>query len=338
MKRLLLTDDLTYDFQVPTGRRFGVACSGTFGGATVTVKYNTGMTKTTATGTLTIDGVVIHGETVTIGDDVYCFAADTAQTVGADQIPVDISAATTASAGTLTITAAPTAGDNMTIGPAGDTTVYTFIANESTPVAGEIRIGTDALTARANIVAAINGTTPNTPNPYVSAAAFVGDACVITALVGGAAGDLITTTTDFTEPTNIFDAATLGTTVAGVDCVQADAVTALVAADAGVDYSLADGAGDTVTVTAAIEGPDGNEIGTDAGAMANGAFSTATLTGGTDPIDRYVGFSTTAIAFANAAGEKSGVNYGAHDEIALVVTNSTPGTTNIVAIVNVLED
>lgn len=124
-----------------------------------------------------------------------------------------------ASQGTLTVDTQPTADtDTMTIG----SVTYTFKTG-ATAAAGEIGIGADVAASKLAIVAAINGTdSQNTAHPEVSAAAFAGDDCVITADVKGVAGDLIATTETFTAVTNVFDAATLGTTTAGVDGTVAD--------------------------------------------------------------------------------------------------------------------
>jgi hypothetical protein len=234
-----------------------------------------------ASGTLTISGVADDAETVTIRSDVYEFAADAAQGVGAGNIAVDITSYTTASAGTLTFTNQATSADTMTIG----TKVYTFVPNGTATADGEISIGTSLITAQSNIVAAINGTDGiNTASTVATAAAFNATSnSVITALIGGTAGDLIATTETFTDAGNVFDAATLGTTVAGVDCTAANAVTAIVAASAsGTEaVTLADGAGDTVTVTADTKGTAGNAI-TTTETMANGAFGAATLESGVD--------------------------------------------------------
>ena len=113
--------------------------------------------------------------------------------------------------GTLTVDTQPTAADTFTIGG----TVYTFVASgAATP--GEVNRGADLAAAKLNIVAAINGTDGwNTPNPKVTAAAFVANDCVLTARLPGTAGNSIATTETFTAVTNVFDAATLGTTTAG---------------------------------------------------------------------------------------------------------------------------
>lgn len=116
--------------------------------------------------------------------------------------------------GTLTMDTQPTAGNTMTIG----TDVYTFTADGTASAQGEIDVGADLADAKTLVVAAINGTDGiNNPNVSASAADFVGNDCVITHLFGGTAGDAVVTTETFTAVTNVFDAATLGTTTAGAD-------------------------------------------------------------------------------------------------------------------------
>jgi len=266
-----------------------------------------------ATGTLTISGVVIDGETVTIGDDVYEFCADVAQTVTGDNIAIDITAVSTKSQGTLTIDTQPTAGNTMTIG----TKVYTFVPVGTANADGEVSVGTDLATAKTAIVAAINGTdSVNTAHTQVTAAAFAVNNCVITALIGGVAGDLIATTETFTAGSNIFDAVTLGTTTAGVDCVQADAVTALALAITTSDtqgVGAVDGAGDTVVLTVDTKGVAGNSIATTE-TMANGAFAQVTLTGGVNGtvgtvVGQIVHYDSTYLYYLNAANTISDNNW-----------------------------
>lgn len=232
---------------------------------------------------LTASGVVVDGETLTInnpaiaGTDVYEFLADTAQTKTAPaNIAVDITANTTKAARVLTVDTNPTATNTMTIG----TKVFTFVANADAD--GEIEIGTDVAATQVNIVAAINGADEiNDPHPLVSAADFNTNACTITALVGGVAGNAIPTTETFTAGTNIFAGATL---TGGADCSAANAITALVAAITAHDtqgVGAADGDGDTVNLTADVAGVIGNAIAI-AESMANGAFAGAAtvLSGG----------------------------------------------------------
>lgn len=232
---------------------------------------------TAATATLGISGVVIHGEIVNIGDDVYEFAADEANAVQDGNIPVDISGDTVASSGVLTLAAQPTAGDTMTIGEK----VYIFVPVGTDTADGEVSIGADLAIAKTNLVAAINGTDGiSEPHPLVSASAFAVNDCTITALVGGAAGDLIATTETFTSGLNIFAAITLGS---GVDCTAAKAVTALVAAITADDtqgVSATDGTGDTVVLTAEV-GASGNDVSVST-TMANASFGDAAteLSGG----------------------------------------------------------
>jgi len=231
-----------------------------------------------ASGTLTLSGVVLDGETVTIDTDVYEFAADAAQTVTSGNIAVDITSHVTASQGTLTVDTNPTAGDTMTIG----TKEYTFVPIGTANADGEIDVEVLLADTQVNIVAAVNGTDGfNVAHTLVSIGDFSSDDAVITALVGGVAGDSIATTETFTAVSNVFDAGTLGTTQAGADCTAANAITAIVAADAGADYTLADGAGDTLTVTCDTKGIVGNAYVTEE-TMGNAAFGAATLEGGVD--------------------------------------------------------
>lgn len=234
-----------------------------------------------ATRTLTISGVVIHGQTVTIGGRVYQFTGGAA--ASGSNIAVDIEADMVAAQGTLTMDTQPTALDTVTVG----TRTYVWVANGTADNPGEISIGANLAAAKVNFVAAINGTdSVNTANSLISAAAFDGDDCVLTARIAGTVGNDYVTTESFTAGTNVFDAATLGDTTLGVDCAAADAVTALVAAitgDASAVVTAADGAGDTVVCTAKTAGVAGNDI-VATEAMANGAWGGSGFTGGVDAV------------------------------------------------------
>jgi len=124
-------------------------------------------------------------------------------------------------AATLGTTTAGVDPDTMTIG----TTVYRFA--DAPEQAYDIDMGGSEAQTKLNLVAAINGTgtegveyfAGTEEHPTVSAAAFATDDCVLTAKSTGAAGDAIATTETFTHVSNVFDAATLGTTTAGVDDV-----------------------------------------------------------------------------------------------------------------------
>jgi hypothetical protein len=264
------------------------------GGVTVTGRMNfrpgTAVNAVAAGGTLTVGGVALDGDYIEIGDDTYEFAADDALTVTVGNIAVDISVASTYTAksqGTLTITDQPTSGNTMTIGVGAGQKEYTFVPDGTANADGEVSVGTDLPTAQANIVAAINGTdSVSTAHTQVTAAAFAANDCVISAIIAGAAGDTIATTETFTAGTNVFDGAgTLGTTQAGSDCSAADAVTALVSAITASDtegVGAADGALDTVVLTADTAGTAANCIVTLADNMTNGTFAAGTLLGGID--------------------------------------------------------
>lgn len=247
---------------------------------------------------LTVSGVVVDGEKVTIdnpsahsiypthvtgtpSNDVYEFVSDVAKTVTTvTNIAVDIAQYTSTSNGVLTLPTQPTAGDTMTIG----TKVYTFVADGDEAEDGDISVGTDLASAKLAIVAAIKGLDSiNTAHPLVTSSAFAGNDATLTAFVGGTVGDTIPTTETFTAVGNVFAAVTLGS---GVDCTAANAITALVAAITASDtqgVGAADGAGDTVVLTADVAGTVGNLI-VISETMGTGAFaSSATkLSGGVD--------------------------------------------------------
>ena len=236
---------------------------------------------------LTLTGVVIDGEKVTIdnplvaGSDVYEFLADTAQTKTAvTNKAVDISTYTGKASVVLTVDTKPTSGDIMTIG----TKVYTFFPVGSADVDGEISVGADLAAAKINIVAAINGTDAfNLAHPLVTAANFTTNTCTITALVGGVAGNAIASTKTFTAGTNLFASSTL---TSGTNCTAANAIIALVSAITTLDtqgVGAVDGTGDTVELTAKVGGVIGNNV-VIGKVMANATFAGAAtkLSGGVD--------------------------------------------------------
>lgn len=233
---------------------------------------------------LTISGVVIDGETVTFnnpavaGSDVYEFLADEAQTKTApSNIAVDITDYSAKATVTLTIDTQPTSGNTMTIG----SKVYTFVPVGTDTADGEISIGADLATAKTNIVTAINGGGFNVAHPLVTAAAFVGNNCTLTAKIGGTSGNAIVSTETFSAGTNVFSGATFS---GGDDCTAAEAITALVAAITASDtqgVGATDGAGDTIDLLADTAGAGGNAI-VIGETMANGSFAggATTLSGG----------------------------------------------------------
>lgn len=266
----------------PTGDKGPVGDKGPIGdnGLCSNIPEGTAVNAVNATKTLTISGVVIDGETVTIGDDVYEFAADVTLSVGAGNIAVNINPATVKASDGLTMATNPTPGDTMTIG----TKIFTFVPNGTANADGEIDVETLLADTQANVVAAIRGTDHNDPHPLVTCdEAFLADVLAITALVGGAAGNNIATTETFTAETNVFSAVKLAN---GTDCSAADAVTALVAAITASDtqgVGAVDGENNTVVLTADVAGVVGNAIAI-AETMANGAFAGAAtaLSGGID--------------------------------------------------------
>jgi hypothetical protein len=128
-----------------------------------------------------------------------------------------------AAQGTLTMPTIPADGDTMTV----DGKVYTF-QTVLTNGDGNVAIGGTLAQAKLNIVAAfdLSGTpgvdyaSATLAHPSVDIAAFIVNDAVLTAKVEGTAGNSIGTTETFTPVGNIFDAATLGTTTAGVNPVN----------------------------------------------------------------------------------------------------------------------
>lgn len=233
-----------------------------------------------AGGTLTISGVVIDGQTVTIGTRVYQFRTGaTALTSG--NVAVDISARGTKAQGTLTIAEPVTAGDTIVV---GDQT-YVFVTG-SANAAGEIGIGADEAATKVNIPAAINGTDSiNTANTKVTASAFSADVCTLTARYTGTQGNSIVTAElgqGLTHASNVFNAATLGTTTAGVDPTAAHAGADLVTAITADASAVVTASGTTsVVVVAKTAGTAANAYPTTT-TMVNGAWGAVTLTGGAD--------------------------------------------------------
>ena len=240
----------------------------------VSLSESTPVNAVAASKDLTISGVVVADETVTIDGDVYVFTAGV-DTSGAN-IQVDIEASTTKSTGTLTVDTQPTSGDTMTIG----TKEYTFVPAGTASGEGQINLGGNVGETQPLIVAAINGTdSVNTANDKASAGAFGGNTSTITALVGGVAGDSIASTSSFAAGTNEFGAVTLGS---GADCTEENGAIALVAADATASVTLTRATA-VVTATAATKGVAGNSIAI-AETMANGAWDAGAteLSGGVD--------------------------------------------------------
>jgi hypothetical protein len=223
---------------------------------------------------LTLTGVVIDGETLTIGNDVYEFLGDTAQTKTVPtHKPIDISGSMTKSSVVLTVAAQPAAGETITLG----TKVYTFVPNGTANANGEISVEADLAGAKLAIVAAINGTDGfNIANTKVSAAAFNANTCTITALVGGVIGDAIVSTETMGGATNAFASATLGS---GADCTAANADGIIIAAVNAQDTSgvaASQGAGTSVLFTADAGGVAGNAI-VVGKVMANASFAAAAV-------------------------------------------------------------
>lgn len=224
--------------------------------------------------TLTFSGVVVHGETVTVGDDTYQFAADTALTVDEGNLAVDINAVTVKAHQTLTVPVNPTANDTMTVGAGDDEVTYTFKAEAVEDT--DIEIGDAVADTQANIVLKLN------ERDDITCTAFADNVATLTAVVGGAAGNSIATTETFTAETNVFGGVALAS---GADCSNANAkAKLLLVTHADPYYTKAAGStGESVKFTGTIKGTLLERIEC-AETCDNGTFDVAHLDNGVDSV------------------------------------------------------
>lgn len=278
--------------------------------------FKTTLTGTYATGTLTLTGVVKEGERFTIGADTFEFDADGVITPG--RIAVDLSAFMVRSQGTLTLGGAiPADGDTCTIGA----TTYRF--KNTMAQINDVQRGISVDDCIDNLVAAVNGAagagtlyyTGTTANSLATAAKTSGTTMVVTNIVYGTVGDSTPTTESFTDILNVFDAVTLGTTTAGVDCPAADADGAIISeynTHATETITATQGGGTTVVFTY-----DSYGVFTTAttSSMANGSFGAATLGSGVATVanEVLIGINAEAcidnLVLAVTAGAQVGVKY-----------------------------
>lgn len=131
-----------------------------------------------------------------------------------------------AAQGTLTIAEPVTADDDITI----NGTVFTIVSALS-GAENEILLGANEAATKTALDAAFGASRTGTSGLHsvtdatytalgVTAADFSGDDMVFTANVKGTAGNSIATTENLTHASNVWDAATLGTTTAGVDAAD----------------------------------------------------------------------------------------------------------------------
>lgn len=198
-----------------TGGNFNASFDGE--GPTAALDWDAPLVSVNAEGTLTLDtepspGIQSEG-TLTIGEPVSPGVKSQGTLTIAEPATPGVQAE-----GTLSIDEPVTDGDTFTI----DEIVYRL--KDDPEQAYDIEIGADEAATKNNIIAAIaaSGTdgveyfVGTLVHPTVTAAAFIGDDSVLTAITLGAAGNAIVTTETFDDDANIFDAATLGTTTTGV--------------------------------------------------------------------------------------------------------------------------
>ncbi len=241
-----------------------------------------------ATGILTLTGLPLAAEIVTIDSKVYTWRA----------------AIEAAAAGILTFGANPLDGEIVTI----DSKVYTFLDDIAAQTDGLVHIGAAATDSLDNLIAAItlgagSGTdygSSMTLHPTVTAAAGAGDTMDATAKTAGVGGNSIVSTTNVTSGS--WGAGTLagGDGAADGDVLIAgdasDSIDNLIAAmtlgaGSGTTYALAmtlhptvtatAGAGDTMDAEAKTGGEAGNTIVSTEG-LTNGSWGATTLAGGSE--------------------------------------------------------
>lgn len=126
-----------------------------------------------------------------------------------------------AAQGTLTLDTNPTDADTMTLG------AVTYRFKSTMASANDIKLGATLADTQASIIKTINGTGlagtdyyagTTTPHTTVKCGdAFASNILTLTARTVGTAGNSLASTETFTAGSNVFNAATLGTTTAGVD-------------------------------------------------------------------------------------------------------------------------
>lgn len=253
-------------------------------------------TKIQATGTLTLLGVTKDGETITVGDTI--FEIDTDGVVATGNTAIDLSASAVAATGTLTLSGPVSNGETVTIGA----DVYEFttdgiIAETSTiavNVAGDLTapVAVAALVIAADLAGTENVTVTNGDL----------DTVVVTHNTPGTIGNSVAVATDCaTGDWGVGVVALAG----GSDAAAPASVTAITAAIATIPgLSAADGANDTVVVTATaggdLDGSAGNLVVTETD-CANGSFGAARLAGGTDATGIEAATALAASITANSA-------------------------------------
>lgn len=245
-----------------------------------TIKKTIGFGGMRAAGTLTLDGVVIDGETFSIGGETYEFDGDGIVQEG--NIAIDISSHMTASQGTLTVTAGGNQiANNNTVTIDGK--VYTF-KTTLTAAEGDVLIGANDTAALLNLKNAINHETA--PGTYVAAAAHptvIGlssnaTTLVVEAITPGTIGDAIEVAETGAQLS--WNDTNLGATEPGVDCSAANADGTIISdfnTETDLDITASQGSGTTVVFICDDAGSFGNLIAVSA-EMENGSWGEDVLT------------------------------------------------------------
>jgi len=299
----LVNGDLGGDTIVVAGTTTTLKSDGTAGSASVidlTVGETFPATLQRGTATITFAGVPADGENVVVNARTYQFdpsadgggdvqiltAGDTTVEEIRDQFIVDYNAdgsrvalATPVSTNAVLLTA-------IEAGVVGNYTVTETLADGG--ISGNMTGGANAtaLEVGALVLAHFASGGAGEEATVLAVAGATADKVIFRAVVGGTAGDAITTTHTLTAGS--FDAINLGTKEAGVDCTKADAQSAFmtaVAANASAIYTFAAFGGDASVLTINIGGTAGDGETTVFTTAGSGAFDVAVTAGGADITD-----------------------------------------------------
>jgi hypothetical protein len=283
----LANGDVHDDTIIVAGSTSTLKSDATAGSASI-INIQAAATHTPGTMILTLGGIPLDGETFVINGRTYEFDTDDDGIVG--DVEIDTSASATIDQALTAIETDYNADGSRVANAVADlgnnqitftSILYGVAANyvcsetmTDGGISGNFTGGANALGTEigALVLAHYQVGGAGEEATVKAVAGATADKVIFRAFLAGTAGDAITTTHTLTAGS--FDAVTLGTKEAGVDCTAANAVTALVAAiqgDGSKECSAADGAGDTVDVTWDVPGTIGDGKVT-AEAMANGAW------------------------------------------------------------------
>jgi len=279
----LANGDLHDDTIVVAGTTTTLKADGTAGSATVidmTVGGTYPNTLQRGVMTMNLGGVPADGETFTINARVYEFdpagdgiggdvEIDTNGLTTIDQVGAKIETDYNADGSRVANAVYDSASNSITFTAITAGVASNYVCSETmadSGISGNFAGGADILGTELGllVLAHYQSGGAGAEATVLATAGVTDDKVIFTAVTAGTAGDAITTTETLTAGS--FDAVTLGTTTAGVDCPKGDAQTALVASVAtnGLlatqPYSFAAFAADAATLSMHNVGVEGNGV------------------------------------------------------------------------------